>query len=134
MNEDLHSRLRQEDLAFFGMMGAEVSHEMRNVLSIISEYAGLLDDLLRLAEKGKALDHVRLKKLSANYNGGKPINVIRPNERAATAPQRATSGLTAGTTMAAEGHGSSGSTSVTATARQQQRTIVRAVRRFTGLS
>ena len=46
MNDELHRRLREEDLAFFGRIGADVSHDMRNVLSVIGEYAGLLDDLL----------------------------------------------------------------------------------------
>ena len=47
---------------------------MRNVLSVIGEYAGLLDDLLTLAEKGKALDHAQLKKLSANITPSLSLN------------------------------------------------------------
>jgi hypothetical protein len=39
---------------------------MRNVLSVIGEYAGLLDDLIGLAEKGKPVDHAKLRKLSAS--------------------------------------------------------------------
>jgi len=66
MSEEPHLRLREEDLAFLGRIGADVSHEMRNVLSVIGEYAGLLGDLLALAEDGKPLDHARLEKLSAN--------------------------------------------------------------------
>jgi light-regulated signal transduction histidine kinase (bacteriophytochrome) len=66
MGEQPHFlRLRREDLAFFGKIGADVSHDMRNVLSIVGENAGLLDDQLALAESGKTLDYEKLKKLSA---------------------------------------------------------------------
>lgn len=65
MSEPSHHRLCEEDLAFVGKIGAGVSHDMRNVLSIIGENAGLLDDQLALAERGKPLDHERLKKLSS---------------------------------------------------------------------
>jgi len=66
MDEQAHSRLRDEDLAFLGAIGAHVSHDIRNVLSVIGQYAGLLDDLLGLAERGKALDQAKLKKLAGN--------------------------------------------------------------------
>lgn len=66
MSEQPHLRhCREEGLAFFGRIGADVSHEMRNVLSIVGENAGLLDDQLALAERGKPLDCEKLKKLSA---------------------------------------------------------------------
>ncbi|MBN1591215.1 MAG: HAMP domain-containing histidine kinase [Pirellulales bacterium] len=65
MNE-AHPRRGQRRLAFFGRIGADISHEMRNVLSVIGEYAGLLDDLLVLAETGRPLDHARLKTLTKN--------------------------------------------------------------------
>ncbi len=66
MNDTPSLRVRQAELAFLGEIGSEVSHEMRNVLSVIGEYAGLMDDLLNLAEKGKPLDQARLKKLAGN--------------------------------------------------------------------
>ena len=65
-SEELQRRLRQEELAFFGRIGADVSHEMRNVLSIIGEHAGLLDDLLAMAARRKPLDGERLKKIAAS--------------------------------------------------------------------
>lgn len=68
MSEEIR-RLREEDLAFFAKIGAGVSHDMKNVLSVIGEYAGLLDDLLVLADAGKALDHAKLKKLAASMSG-----------------------------------------------------------------
>ncbi|MFC1597564.1 hypothetical protein ACFL5Q_06465 [Planctomycetota bacterium] len=64
MSEQPHLRLSKEDLAFFGRIGADVTHDMRNVLAIVGENAGLLDDQLALAESGKALDCEKLKKLS----------------------------------------------------------------------
>lgn len=66
MSEELHRRLRQEELAFFGRVGADVSHEMRNVLSVIGEYAGLLDDLLAQAKRRTVPDPEKLKRLAAN--------------------------------------------------------------------
>jgi hypothetical protein len=49
-----------EDLFFFGRIGASVSHELKNVLAVINEQAGLLDDLSRLAARGMPLDPDRL--------------------------------------------------------------------------
>jgi len=65
MSGQPHLSACREGLAFFGKIGADVTHEMRNVLSIVGENAGLLDDQLALAENGKSLDHENLKKLSA---------------------------------------------------------------------
>jgi nitrogen fixation/metabolism regulation signal transduction histidine kinase len=64
MEEDIRRRLLEKNLAFFGVIAAGVSHEMRNVLSIVGEYAGLLDDLLAAAERGKPVDPEKLKRLS----------------------------------------------------------------------
>jgi C4-dicarboxylate-specific signal transduction histidine kinase len=63
MNDVVHHRLREEGLALFGRVGADVSHEMRNTLSIIGEYAGLLNDLLVMAENGSTPDYAKLKGL-----------------------------------------------------------------------
>jgi C4-dicarboxylate-specific signal transduction histidine kinase len=49
---------------FFGKMTASISHEIKNVLAIINENAGLLEDYTLMAEKGKAIDPERLKKLA----------------------------------------------------------------------
>jgi signal transduction histidine kinase len=44
-----------EDLAFFGKVSASISHELKNILAIISETAGLLGDLTQKATSdGKA--------------------------------------------------------------------------------
>lgn len=48
-------------LQFFGKMSASISHEIKNVLAIINENAGLLEDLTVMVEKGMPLDPQRLK-------------------------------------------------------------------------
>jgi signal transduction histidine kinase len=60
MSYDEHA-LGQAGLRFFGKMTASVSHEIKNVLSIINESAGLLDDLTLLADKGMPIDPARIK-------------------------------------------------------------------------
>ncbi len=64
MNEEPRD-IRQDDLAFVGRIGASITHDMRNVLSVIGEYAGLLEDLVAPAKWGKSPDKASLKKLSA---------------------------------------------------------------------
>lgn len=44
--------LCEESLKFFGVITASVSHELNNVISIIDQTGGLLDDLLAGAENG----------------------------------------------------------------------------------
>ncbi len=51
-------------LRFFGKMSASISHEIKNVLAIINENAGLLEDLTLMADKGVALDPERLKTMA----------------------------------------------------------------------
>ena len=48
-------------LKFFGKMSASISHEIKNVMAIINENAGLLEDLTVMAEKGMPIDPERLK-------------------------------------------------------------------------
>jgi len=45
------------------MISASISHEIKNVLAIISESAGLMEDLLLLAQKGGRLDPERFQAL-----------------------------------------------------------------------
>lgn len=51
-------------IQFFGKMSASISHDLKNVLAIINENAGLLEDLCLMANKGKALEPARLKRLA----------------------------------------------------------------------
>jgi C4-dicarboxylate-specific signal transduction histidine kinase len=48
-------------LNFFGRMSASISHELKNVLAIIRENAGLLNDYTEMAAKGMSIDVQRLK-------------------------------------------------------------------------
>lgn len=50
-----------ENLAFFGRVNASISHELKNVMAIISETAGLLNDLNRLASSGRPIDPEMLR-------------------------------------------------------------------------
>jgi C4-dicarboxylate-specific signal transduction histidine kinase len=51
-------------LQFFGKMTASISHEIKNVLAIINENAGLLEDLALLSDRGAAIEPQRLKNMS----------------------------------------------------------------------
>jgi C4-dicarboxylate-specific signal transduction histidine kinase len=51
-------------LQFFGNAAASISHEIRNVLAIINEDAGLMEDLSIMAGKGRPLDPERVKTLA----------------------------------------------------------------------
>ncbi len=48
-------------LTFFGKMAASISHEIKNVLAIINENAGLLEDITLMAVRGKPINLNRLK-------------------------------------------------------------------------
>jgi hypothetical protein len=50
-----------ESLAFFGRVNASISHELKNIMAIISETAGLLSDLSDMASEGTPLDPEMLK-------------------------------------------------------------------------
>ena len=56
-------------LHFFGQISASISHEIKNVLAIINENAGLLEDLTLMANRGKPLDPVRLSSMAATVKG-----------------------------------------------------------------
>ena len=52
-------------LQFFGRISASISHELKNVLAIINENAGLLEDFAFMADRGKPIDPARLKSMAA---------------------------------------------------------------------
>lgn len=52
-------------LAFFGTITASVTHELNNVMSIIEQMAGLLDDLCVGAEYGRPIENEKLREISA---------------------------------------------------------------------
>jgi signal transduction histidine kinase len=45
-----------EDLTFFAKVNASISHELKNVMAIISETSGLLQDLTEMARTGQKID------------------------------------------------------------------------------
>ena len=53
-----------EGLQFFGKMSASVSHEIKNVLAIINENTGLIEDYTIMAEKGAPFDPGKFKSLA----------------------------------------------------------------------
>ncbi|BBO93253.1 HAMP domain-containing histidine kinase [Desulfosarcina ovata] len=50
--EKLNDLFGYDSLAFFGKVNASISHELKNVMAIISETAGLLSDLSEMAQAG----------------------------------------------------------------------------------
>lgn len=70
-------------LQFFGKMSASISHDIKNVLAVINENAGLLEDLCLMAEKGRPIDPSRLKRLAGDIQ-----EQIRRGDRIATGMNR----------------------------------------------
>ncbi len=61
-----HAVLGEAGLQFFGRITASISHEIRNVLAVLNENAGLMSDYVQLAEKGIPLDPERIKALAGS--------------------------------------------------------------------
>ena len=57
----------QTGLQFFGTMTASISHEIKNVLAIINENAGLMKDLALLAEQGRPLNLEKIISLADRF-------------------------------------------------------------------
>ena len=53
-----------EGARFFGEISASISHEIKNVLAIVNENAGLLQDMVMMIEKGRPLSPERLTGLA----------------------------------------------------------------------
>lgn len=58
--------MNQQQIAFMGRITAGLSHEINNVLAIIKESAGLMDDILSLSPENVAPHRDRLAKASAS--------------------------------------------------------------------
>jgi C4-dicarboxylate-specific signal transduction histidine kinase len=52
--------IAREELRFFGDVSAAISHEINNRIAVISEKAGLLEDLATMLAQGKEVDPDRL--------------------------------------------------------------------------
>jgi C4-dicarboxylate-specific signal transduction histidine kinase len=61
---DTLDTIAETGLQFFGKMTASISHEIKNILAIINENAGLLEDITQMADRGKPIEAERLKTLS----------------------------------------------------------------------
>ena len=62
--DDKPEIIGETGLIFFGKMSASISHEIKNVLAIINENAGLLEDFTFMMDRGKPVDPDRLKNLA----------------------------------------------------------------------
>ncbi len=56
--------INEAGLQFFGKMNASISHEIKNVLAIVNESAGLLEDLTGMAEQGMPVDSAKLRSIA----------------------------------------------------------------------
>ena len=54
------------EAAFLAKITASTTHELRNVLSIVKQTAGLMDDLIQASEGGRALIPDRLRQLAGS--------------------------------------------------------------------
>jgi signal transduction histidine kinase len=63
MNAHDHE-ISDENVRFFGNVVASISHEIKNVMAIINEKAGLLKDLTLMAQKGISLDMNRIQSIA----------------------------------------------------------------------
>jgi light-regulated signal transduction histidine kinase (bacteriophytochrome) len=52
-------------LQFFGKLSAAVSHDLKNVLAVINEKAGLLEDFCQMARRGMTIDIDRIDAVTA---------------------------------------------------------------------
>jgi len=68
MNDNM-TALQETGLQFFGKLSASVSHDLKNVLSIINEKAGLLEDFCHMARRGAALDMDRIDAVTTQVKG-----------------------------------------------------------------
>jgi signal transduction histidine kinase len=56
--------IKNESLHFFSKIVASISHEIKNVMAIVNEKAGLLKDLSLIAQRGQPLDLIRIQTLA----------------------------------------------------------------------
>lgn len=59
-NDERSRTLRENELAFFGAITASVTHEINNVMSIIEQVAGLLEDLCAGAESSRPIEREKI--------------------------------------------------------------------------
>ncbi len=77
--EKLREKTPCDDLEFFGRITASISHEMNNVISIIDQVAGLLEDHLAAAEQGFPVKPEQLKRVQEKiqFQTSRGVYIIR---------------------------------------------------------
>ncbi len=68
MSDDTQE-LAREGVRFFGEISASISHELKNVLTIINENAGLLADMVHLGDHSVPISTERLARLADSVAG-----------------------------------------------------------------
>ena len=70
MNKNLidNSDGSRAKIVFFGRIMANVSHEFNNIITVISELAGLLKDLSLMARKGRPIPNDKIESISDNIS------------------------------------------------------------------
>ena len=63
MREDMRT-MSEEGFQFIGKMTASVTHEIKNVLAVIRENAGLMEDLIAMGERKGGVDPARIQSLA----------------------------------------------------------------------
>lgn len=80
----------EQEIHYFGKVSASVSHELKNVLAILNEHAGLLQDFASMAEQGQPIDQEKIRRIADNMlmqiNRGDQI-IKRMNRFAHTADE-----------------------------------------------
>jgi signal transduction histidine kinase len=67
-NSTNHPGASREQVEFFGRIMANVSHEFNNIITVISELAGLLKDLSLMSRKGRPIPNEKLEAISDNIS------------------------------------------------------------------
>jgi hypothetical protein len=76
--------IANEEMLFFGDVSAAISHEINNRMAVISEKAGLLEDLATRLTQGKEVDPERfgvqsrkiLEQVTASTSGNPPSTLV----------------------------------------------------------
>jgi len=63
VREDMRT-MSEEGFQFIGKMTASVTHEIKNVLAVIRENAGLMEDLIAMGERKGGVDPARIQSLA----------------------------------------------------------------------
>ncbi len=81
MNDSRDKNLRrwEDSLAFFGAITASTTHELNNIIGIIDQSAGLLEDLLVGARNGKPIAEDKLERVSdiTRAQAARGIDIIK---------------------------------------------------------